>query len=205
MVEAMYENSPKYYKKFQKPFKYNICETEPKLENTTIENYAYGYHSSATVIEVDTFGSNHYHVMYEFGSQDDNIFDSVYVLAVIPCLVNCFKLFIQPEQKDFVKRGAIILRLQVAVEYLSKSTSSSVIKNQKQLRAPLSEATAKSTSTFTTNKRFSTVPDVTLKRFCQLMLGEHSFNSLSDNGYSAKWLREFCARNLKLFHNFSIL
>ena len=73
MVEAMYENSPEYFKKFQKRFKYNICETEPKLENTTIENYAYGYHSSATVIEGCTFGSNHYHVMYEFGSQDDNI------------------------------------------------------------------------------------------------------------------------------------
>ena len=111
----MYENSPEYFKKFQKRFKYNICETEPKLENTTIENYAYGYHSSATVIEGCTFGSNHYHVMYEFGSQDDNTFDSLYVPAMIPCLVNCFKLLIQPTQKDFVKRGAIISRIHVAV------------------------------------------------------------------------------------------
>ena len=61
IFEAMYENSPEYFKKFQKHFKYNICETEPKLENT-IENYAYGYHSSATVIEGCTFGFNHYHV-----------------------------------------------------------------------------------------------------------------------------------------------
>ena len=111
--------------------------------------------------------------MYEFGSQGDNIFDSLYVPAVIPCLVNCFKLLIQPTQKDFVKRGAIISRLHVAVEYLSISTSS-VTKNQKQLPEPLSEATVKSISTFTTNKRSSTVPDVTMKRFCQLMLGEHS-------------------------------
>ena len=101
---------------------------------TTIENYAYGYHSAATVIEGCTFGSNH-HVKYEFGSQDDNIFDSIYVPAVIPCLVNCFKLLIQPTQKDFVKRGTIISRLHVAVEYISKSTSSSVTKNQKQLPA----------------------------------------------------------------------
>ena len=77
MVEAMYEKIPEYFKKFQKIFKYNICETEPKLENTTIQNYAYGYHPSATVIEICTFGSNHYHVMYEFGSQDENIFDSL--------------------------------------------------------------------------------------------------------------------------------
>ena len=172
----MYENSSEYFKKFQKRFKYNICETEPKLENTTIENYACGYHSSATVIEGCTFGSNHYHVMYEFGSQDDNIFDSLYVPAVIPCLVNCFKLLIQPTQKDFVKRGEIISRLHVAVEYLSKSASFSVTKNEKQLPAPLSEATAKSISTFTANKRSSTVPDVTMKQFCQLMLGEHSSN-----------------------------
>ena len=127
----MYEISPEYFKQCQKRFKYNICETEPKLENTTIENYAYGYHSSATVIEGCIFGSNHYHVMYKFGSQDDNIFDSLYVPAVIPCLLNCFKLPIQPTQKDFVKCGAIISRLHVAVEYFSKSTSSAVTKNQK--------------------------------------------------------------------------
>ena len=135
MVEAMYENSPDYFKKFQKLFKYNICETEPKLENTTIENYAYGYYSSATVIEGCTLCSNHYHLLYDFGSEEDNIIDSLYVSAVIPCLVNCFKLVIQPTQKDFVKRGAIISRLHVAVEYLSKTTSS-VAKNQKQLPAP---------------------------------------------------------------------
>ena len=40
MVAAMHENSPEYFKKIQKRFKYNICETEPKLKNTTIENYA---------------------------------------------------------------------------------------------------------------------------------------------------------------------
>ena len=134
----------------------------------------YGYHSSATVIEGCTFGSNHYHVMYEFGSQDDNIFDSLYVPAVIPCLVNCFKLLIQPTQKNFVKRGAVISRLHVAVEYLSKSTSAVTKNNQKKFPAPLSETTSKSLSTFAANKRSSTLPDVTLKRFCQLMLGEHS-------------------------------
>ena len=72
----MYENSTEYFEKFQIRFNYNICETEPKLENTTIASFAYGYHSSATVIQGCIFGSNHYHVMYEIGSQDDNIFNS---------------------------------------------------------------------------------------------------------------------------------
>ena len=90
MVEAIYEKSPEYFKKFQKRFEPKICDSEQKLEDTTIENYAFGYHSSATVIDNCTIGSNHYHIMYELGSQDDKIFDSLFLPAVIPCLVNCF-------------------------------------------------------------------------------------------------------------------
>ena len=143
-------------------------------QNTTIWNYAFGYHSSASIIESCSLSSNHYQVMFEFCSQDDKIFYSLYVLAVIPCFVNCFKLLIQPTQKkNFVKRVAIISRLHVAVEYLSKSISS-VTKNVKQLPALLSEATAKFISTLTANNCSSTVPDVTMKLFCQLMLGKHS-------------------------------
>ena len=145
--------------------------------------------------------------MYELVLQDNNIFDSFHLPELIPCLVNCFKLHIQPTQKDFVKRGAIISRrLHVVVEYLSKSTSSSsVTKNQKQLPAPLSEATAKSISTFTSNKRSSTVPDVTMKLFCQLMLGEHSLTlyQIMDILLSGHW--SFVRETSKLFHNFSIL
>ena len=67
MVEATYENSPEYFKKFQKRFKYTICENEPKLENSAVENYAYGYHSSSASVDSCTSGSNHYHVIYEIG------------------------------------------------------------------------------------------------------------------------------------------
>ena len=78
-----------------------------------------------------------------------------------------------PRKKNFVKRVAIISRLHVVVEYLSKSISS-VTKNVKQLPALLSEATAKLINTLTANNCSSTVPDVTMKLFCQLMLGKHS-------------------------------
>ena len=138
----MYENSPEYFKKFQKHFKYNICGTEPKLEHTTLENYAYCYHSYATIIEGCIFGSNHYLVMYEFGSQDDNMFDSLYLPAVIPCLVNCFKLLIQPIQKDFVKRCAIVHDYRLLLKTFEYQLCQSP-RNQKQLLATLSEAAAK--------------------------------------------------------------
>ena len=42
----MHENSLEYFQKFQKRLKYTICENETKLENSAVEKYAYGYHSS---------------------------------------------------------------------------------------------------------------------------------------------------------------
>ena len=96
MVEAMYENSPEYFKKLQTRFKYTICENEPKLENSAVENYAYGYHSSSASVESCTSGSNHYHVIYENGNQDHSFFVSLYVPAAIPCQVTCFNLLFLP-------------------------------------------------------------------------------------------------------------
>ena len=74
MVEAMYENSPEYFKKFQKRFKYTICDKEPKPQGSGIENYAYGYHSSSTVIDGCSFGSNHWHLIFEDTGPEDKIF-----------------------------------------------------------------------------------------------------------------------------------
>ena len=73
MVEAMYENSPEYFKKFQKRFKYTIFDTEPKPQDSGIENYAYGYHSSSTVIDGCSFGSNHWHLIFEDTCPEDKI------------------------------------------------------------------------------------------------------------------------------------
>ena len=89
MVEAMYENSPEYFKKFQKRFKYTICDTEPKLQDSGIENYAYGYHSSSTVIDGCSFGSSHWHLIFEDTSLEDKNVFSPYASVPIPCLVTC--------------------------------------------------------------------------------------------------------------------
>ena len=45
-------------------------------------------------------------------------------------------------------------------------------KLRKQLPNPVKRLSTITTTT--SNKRASTIPDVTVKRFCQLMLGEHS-------------------------------
>ena len=87
----------------------------------------------------------------------------------IPCLVTCLKFLILPTEKNFVTRGATVSRLHVAVEFNHVSTN----KTKKQL--PLPNPVKKlSTITTTSNKHASTIADVTIKRFCQLMHGEHS-------------------------------
>ena len=100
MVEAMYENSPEYFKKFQKRFKYTICDTEPKLQDSGIENYAYGYHSSSTVIDGCSFGSSHWHLIFKDTSLEDKNVFSTYASVPIPCLVTCFKFLILPTEKN---------------------------------------------------------------------------------------------------------
>ena len=94
----MYENSPEYFKKFQKRFKYTICRTEPKPQDSGIENYAYGYHSSSTVIDGCSFGSNHWHLIFEDTGLEDKIVSSSHAPATIACLVTCFKILILPEK-----------------------------------------------------------------------------------------------------------
>ena len=59
--------------KILKRFKYTICENQPKLENSAVENYACGFHSSLASVESCTSGSNHYHVIYEIGKQDHSL------------------------------------------------------------------------------------------------------------------------------------
>ena len=170
----MYENSPEYFKKFQKRFKYTICDTEPKPQDSGIENYAYGYHSSSTVIDGCSFGSNHWHIIFEDTGPEHKVVFSSYAPATIPCLVTCFKILISPTEKNFVTHGAIVSRLHVAVEYLSKFNHVSTNKTKKQLPLPNTVKTFSTNTTTTSNKRASTIPEVTVKRFCQLMLGEHS-------------------------------
>ena len=102
----MYENSPEYFKKFQKRFKYTICDTEPKPQDSGIENYAYGYHSSSTVTDGSPFGSSHWHIIFEDTDPEDKIVFSPYAFATIPCLVTCFKILILPTEKNFVTHGA---------------------------------------------------------------------------------------------------
>ena len=118
-------------------------------------------------------------LLEDTGPEDNTVF-SPYAPATIPCLVTCFKILILPTEKDFFTQCAIFSRLHVAVEYLSKFNLVSDNKTKKQLPLPNPVKRLSTITTTTSDKRASTIPDVTVKRFCQLMLGEHS-SSLYQN------------------------
>ena len=121
MVEAMYENSPEHFKNFQKQFKYTICVTEPKPQDSGIENFAYDYHSSLTVIDGCSFGSSHWHLIFEDKGPENSFFSS-YAPATIPCLVTFFKSLICRRRKT------LILMVLLFLAYMSHwSTCHSLI------------------------------------------------------------------------------
>ena len=161
-------------KKFKNDSKTPICGAEPKPQDSGIENHAYGYHSSSTVIDGGLFGSSHWHLIFGDIGPEDNIVFSPYASATLACHMTCFKILILPEEKNFVTHGAIVSRLHVAVEYLSKLNHVLTNKTKKQLPLPNPVKQHSTITTTTSNKRASTIPDVTVKCFCQLMLGEHS-------------------------------
>ena len=88
--------------------------------------------------------------------------------------MTCFKILILLTAKIFFTRGAIVSCLHVAVEYLSKFNLVSSNKTKKQLLLPNPVKGLSTITTTTSNKPASTIPDETVKRFCQLMLGEYS-------------------------------
>ena len=144
-------------KNFKNNLKYTICDTEPKLQDSGIKNYAYGYHSSPTVIDGCSFRST---------SPEYNTIFSPYSPATSPCLVTCFNFLISAMEKNFVTHGAIASRLHVVVEYLSNFNHVSTIKNKKQLPLPNPVKALSTITTTTSNKRASTIPNATLTQFC---------------------------------------
>ena len=113
-----------------------LFATQNQNYKIRIENYAYGYHSSSTVIDGCSFGSSHWHLISEDTCLEDKNAFSPYASVPIPCLLTCFKFLILPTEKNFVTRGAIVSRLHVAVEYLSKFNHVSTNKTNKQLPLP---------------------------------------------------------------------
>ena len=195
----MYQNSPEYLKKIQKWFKYTICETEPKLGISVVENYAYGYHLSLALVERCNFGSNLFHVKYKNGQHDDSLFGFLYVPATVYCLVTCFKLLILTTQRNFIKRGPSFLDYMWLWSICRSQIILKPIKQGKKLPTTCSESMLTATLTATPTS------EILLQSPMWLWYGFASKCLASipllfvDHGYFTECSRELCLWEFKLF------
>ena len=124
MVEAMYEQSPEFFKEFQMYFKFCISNTLPEFffSPTNKEvSYAYAKHSrdgsSTSINEFSVDSQFHYHILIEIeklSAKDQKPLTPKLFNA--PCLFTCFIELISIV-KDYVVVGPIMDKLTAAVLY----------------------------------------------------------------------------------------
>lgn len=172
MVEAMYEFSPEYFKKIQKPFRYFTCNQLPDFTSSRIKNFAYGSHSSSTRLEhcsiEDLF---HYHVIMDGDSQSDFFKTQGVKPYSVPCLLSCYKALICAASDTYFS-GEIMDKLQKALEFFD-SRQSDMFSSHKITKKSLPQVHTivkkRCTSTQTTF-----IPRNTLDRMYQLLSGPNS-------------------------------
>ena len=90
MVEAMYEQTPEFFMKSRKNFRYHICLEEPRV-GRDFENdifYAFGSHSEES--EYCDIEQKHYHLLLESSSK----FQKRGKGYAVPCLYSTFSFLI---------------------------------------------------------------------------------------------------------------
>ena len=122
MVEAMVEQTPEFYSKFRKQFRYEISFTKPSLDATSTLNFAFGKHTE----DQNTFcqiSEHHYHVLIEVdvGKKPSK------TEKLIPCLYSTY-FFLLHRSDGLEKNGVIMQKLHRAVLYNEKHGENSFFK-----------------------------------------------------------------------------
>ena len=112
MVEAMYEQSPEFFKKFQKRYRFFMSDEHPSaiLNNNT--ECVFSHHAASHKF-CNISNKNHYHVLAEMDSETIKKVPSK--CYVVPCLYTCYKYLVFNQNE--VRKGDVIERLHRAVEY----------------------------------------------------------------------------------------
>ena len=112
MVEAMHEQSPEFFKKFQKRYRFFMSDEHPSaiLNNNT--ECVFSHHAASHKF-CNISNKNHYHVLAEMDSETIKKVPSK--CYVVPCLYTCYKYLVFNQNE--VRKGDVIERLHRAVEY----------------------------------------------------------------------------------------
>ena len=113
MVEAMYEQTPEFFKKFQKRFRFFISDVHPSTILNNTAQVVFSLHAENHHKFCHNSNKNHYHVLAEMDSE--TIKKVPIKCYVVPCLYTCYRYLVF--HQNAVCKGDIIERLHRAVEY----------------------------------------------------------------------------------------
>ena len=115
MVEAIYERSSDFFRKFQKRFLFFILEEEPALDTSQFSTFAYSFHEEPS--EFCKKVCPHYHLLIEKQNVKECPQLSSLSSSNVPCLFTCFKILFQDILSKVCSHGEIFVKLKESVIY----------------------------------------------------------------------------------------
>ena len=121
MVEAKYEKSFDYFKKFRKKYKFFILNHEPNFSGFASKaSFALSSHSNKLGFCSNLIDNEkHYHVLVEFTKKTTDLLNKMTSKAfVVPCLLSTFKYLVLG-CSNYELSGPLMEELKIAVKYKS--------------------------------------------------------------------------------------
>ena len=130
MVEATYEQSPEFLKKFRKNFKFFILNTEPDTSQIPLNtNFAFATHSIYNEFCAQLLDDTppHIHVLIEVTKDCVDVVNKMTSTSfVVPCLLSSFKHLIMGCSKLHLS-VPLMEKLKIAVNYKNSINNSADI------------------------------------------------------------------------------
>ena len=172
MVEAMYEQSPDYFKQFRKNYKFFILNHEPKIFRLRFKSKFCGilYSNKLDFCNHSSDNEKHYHVLVEFTKESTDLLNKRTSKAfVVPCLLSTFK-FLMLECSNYKLSGPLMEKLKIAVNYNSiNNLDVSGVPVRRRLPQVCLGSQTKSVQTQT-----DLITNVTIERFTNILNGENA-------------------------------
>ena len=175
MVDAMYEQSPEFFKKFRKNFKIFILNNEPDASQLPLNtNFAFAAHSiqnesCAQLLDND---HPHIHVLIEVTKDCVDVVNKMTSTTfVVPCLLSSFKHLILGCSKIHLS-GPLIKKLKIAVNYnnsINNSTDIGSAPIRRRLPQVCFASQARSIQTQT-----NLITNVTIERFIGILNSDNA-------------------------------
>lgn len=179
MVEAMYEQSPSYFKQFVKDMKFCITTEKPCLSDKIV-CYAFGRHDpdNVHVLCPQKRSTAHYHLLIDAKSIDECNNATFYE---IKCLYSTFVFLIFPA-REVTRYGALTERLSNAVMYNESMNPELHIKLQRKPAINSARSTSNSQTCSDKSTQTDFIPSATLDRMLEALNGRHAqwFNIIID-------------------------